>query len=204
VGYAHAVPVSRELSTDRMHLRPIVAEDIDPLVELDADPEVMRFINDGKPNPRELYERELMGRMMAYTDRPFGFYAALDRRGPDDRDAAPDPLGEFLGWFHLRPSVADESILELGYRLRRSAWGIGLATEGSMALLRRAFEQLDQTAVDACADPRNEPSLQVMRKCGMKRVGMFRHPRAPIDVVRYLITREEFASRAPAAIVRRP
>jgi RimJ/RimL family protein N-acetyltransferase len=181
-----------ELSTPRMHLRPIAASDLDVLIELDADPEVMRYISGGEPNPRELYERELLGRMMAWPGQPFGFFAALDRRrGPPD-----DPLGEFLGWFHLRPSVADESMLELGYRLRRSAWGLGLATEGARTLLGHAFFTLDQVAVDACADPRNAASIAVMRRCGMREVGEFIHPRAPIRVVRYLVTREEFAQGA--------
>ncbi|RPI42565.1 MAG: multifunctional CCA addition/repair protein [Betaproteobacteria bacterium] len=42
--------------------------------------------------------------MLAYSDQPYGFYAAVDAHG------------EVLGWFHLRPSVADEQMLELGYR----------------------------------------------------------------------------------------
>jgi RimJ/RimL family protein N-acetyltransferase len=115
-------------------------------------------------------------RMTAFDAQPYGFAAAYE-------------AGTFVGWFHLRPSVADPAVLELGYRLRRAAWGRGLATEGGRALVHYAFEDLDQTAVDACADPRNLASTAVMRKCGMREVGMFRHPRVPIDVVRYLVDR---------------
>ncbi|HRI10181.1 MAG TPA: GNAT family N-acetyltransferase, partial [Nannocystaceae bacterium] len=106
-----------ELPTARLHLRRLRADDLDQLVALDADPEVMRFITGGQPNPRELYEAELLPRMLAWDDLPYGFLAAHE--------------GErFVGWFHLRPSVAEPAILELGYRLRREAWGRGLATEG--------------------------------------------------------------------------
>jgi RimJ/RimL family protein N-acetyltransferase len=95
----------------------------------------------------------------------------------------------FVGWFHLRPSVFDASMLELGYRLRREAWGRGLATEGGRALVRYAFEDLDERSVDACADPRNVASTNVMIKCGMQPVGTAMHPHAPIEVVRYLVRR---------------
>lgn len=171
-----------------MRLRPIAASDIDQLVTLDADPEVMRYVSDGVPNPRSVYEEGLLARMLAWPGQPFGFFAAHER----DARAGADPLGDFLGWFHLRPSVADASMLELGYRLRRSAWGRGLATEGSRELLRHAFFELGQSEVDACADPRNGASIAVMKKCGMTWVGEFVHPRAPILVARYLVTRDGF------------
>lgn len=45
--------------------------------------------------------------------------------------------GAFLGWFHYRlPPDGHTDDVELGYRLRRSAWGKGYATEGSRALVR--------------------------------------------------------------------
>jgi RimJ/RimL family protein N-acetyltransferase len=172
------VSATFELHTERLHLRRLGAEHLHDLVALDADPEVMRYINGGLPQSEDIYVRELLPRMTLYDAEPFGFAAAYE-------------AGVFLGWFHLRPSVADSSMLELGYRLRRDAWGRGLASEGGRALVRYAFEDLDQTAVDACADPRNAASIAVMRKCGMHEVGMFRHPRIPLDVVRYLVERDQ-------------
>lgn len=160
-----------------MHLRRLGAEHLDDLVRLDSDPEVMRFINGGTPSSRESYVAELLPRMTAFDDQPYGFAAAYHR-------------SRFIGWFHLRPSVADSAVLELGYRLRRDVWGRGLASEGGRALVRYAFEILDRTTVDACADPRNTASIRVMEKCGMHRVGTFIHPRIPIEVVRYLIERD--------------
>jgi RimJ/RimL family protein N-acetyltransferase len=173
-----------EISTPRMRLRPLAASDVDWLVALDSDPQVMRYINGGVPNSREFYLQELLPRMLAWADQPYGFFAAilLEPEQP-------------IGWFHLRPSVADPNILELGYRLRRAVWGHGLATEGSLALLHLAFDTLGQTSVDACADPRNVASTAVMRKCGMSYAGRFMHPRANIQVVRYLVTRDAFAAR---------
>lgn len=170
-----------EIHTTRLRLRRIGAEHLPDLVALDADPEVMRYISDGAPNSRETYMRELLPRMLAFADEPFGYLAAYES-------------GQFQGWFHLRPSVADGSILELGYRLRRAAWGRGLATEGSRALLAHAFDTLKQPAVDACARPDNAASIRVMMHCGMRYAGKFMHPRIPLEVVRYLVERDTWAA----------
>jgi RimJ/RimL family protein N-acetyltransferase len=168
------------LTTARLHLRPIEASDLDNLVSLDSDPEVMRFI--GAAPSRDVVERELLPRMRQYADQPFGYYAAEAERG-------------FIGWFHLRPSVADPAIHEIGYRLQRRSWGVGLATEGSLALCLHAFDALGMPAVDACALPENLASIRVMQKCGMSLVGRLTHPRGGMEVVRYLVTRATFEDR---------
>lgn len=169
-------------TTPRMQLMRLCTDDLDLLVALDSDPEVMRYINAGRPNAREVYERELLPRMLAWPSEPYGFMSAW-------------LTGEFIGWFHLRPSVADPSLLELGYRLRRAHWGRGLATEGSRVLVRHAFEVLAQSAVDACCDPGNAASMRVMQKCSMSEVGRFVHPRAGIEVIRHLVDRAAYERR---------
>lgn len=178
------MPVALELRTPRLHLRRLTADHMDDLVALDADPEVMRYISGGAANSRATYERELMPRMLAWDEHPFGFLAAYE-----------DEV--FRGWFHLRPSVADEAVLELGYRLQRAAWGRGLATEGARALVDYAFAELRHPAVDACAHPDNAGSIGVMKKCGMRFAGTFVHPRIPLEVVRYMIERGEWSRAAP-------
>ena len=164
------------LDTARLHLRRIGDEHLDDLVELDSDPAVMRFINGGQPTPRQVYEDRLLARMKTYADQPYGYAAAYEAE-------------RFVGWFHLRPSVADEAVLEIGYRLRRDAWGRGLATEGSRALVTYGFERSDCPAVDACAVPENAASIGVMKKCGMHYAGRLVHPRGGMEVVRYLVER---------------
>lgn len=174
-----AVPL--ELRTERLHLRRLTAEHLSDLVELDSDPEVMRYISGGEPNSLERYQTELLPRMTAWDDHPYGFLAAYENE-------------VFVGWFHLRPTVTPgETMLELGYRLRRPAWGRGLATEGGLELVRYAFEDLDRDAVDACTDPSNAASRRVLEKCGMQYAGTFMHPRVPLEVVRYLIERDAVA-----------
>lgn len=177
-------PGSFEIVTPRMRLTRLGAHHLDDLVSLDADPEVMRFVG-GVSTTREQCAL-ILPRMMQWNDRPYGFFA-IELAG-----ASHPPSGlRFAGWFHLRPSVVDDRILELGYRLRREAWGKGLATEGSRALLRHAFETLGQREVDACAVPENVGSTGVMKKCGMKKIGSFVHPRMPVLVDRYLVERAD-------------
>jgi RimJ/RimL family protein N-acetyltransferase len=168
--------------TARMQLRPIASTDLDALVELDADPEVMRYISGGVPNSRELYLDEILPRMMTWNGQPFGFFSAWYE-------------GAFAGWFHLRPSVVDANVLEVGYRLRRAVWGRGLATEGSRHLVRHAFDELDQSFVDACTHFENLGSMRVLQKCSMSEVEPFVHPRAGFLVRRFLVSREVYERR---------
>ena len=121
------------LETDRLILRQLTPDDLDDIEALDADPAVMRYINGGRPTPREELRTDYLPFWLAYYERgdAWGFWAAIDRE-----------TGEFLGWFHLRPLETDPpDEPELGYRLKRSAWGRGLATEGSLALIDVAFER---------------------------------------------------------------
>ena len=142
------------LETDRLVLRQFTMADADNLVNLDADPDVMRFVTGGVATTREEIETEFLPAFLAYYDRyeGFGFWAAIEK-----------PTGQFLGWFHFRPregANADEA--ELGYRLRKSAWGKGYATEGSRALIRKGFSEFGVQRVVAEAMAVNLASRRVM------------------------------------------
>ena len=167
------------LTTARMALRPIVETDLEALLELDSDPEVMRYLTGGVPSPRSYYVDGAMERMLQYIDTPYGYWAA-------EQD------GVFIGWFHLKPSVVDANDLEVGYRLRKSAWGQGLATEGSVALAKLAFEQLGETRLHAVALPENHRSTRVMEKLGMTCQGRMVYPLTQDEVVIYTCTKAEF------------
>jgi RimJ/RimL family protein N-acetyltransferase len=112
------------LETERLVLRQFTEDDVDNLVELDSDPDVMHFINGGRPTPRREIESDVLPMFLDYYERfvGYGFWAAIEKSS-----------GRFVGWFHFRPAAAahpDE--VELGYRLLRSVWGKGYATEGSL------------------------------------------------------------------------
>jgi RimJ/RimL family protein N-acetyltransferase len=77
----------------------------------------------------------------------------------------------FIGWAHLRPDSHDPEWAEIGYRLRRSHWGRGLATEVALALMTHAFDTLGYSTVTARTMPANIASRRVMEKCGLRCVG---------------------------------
>jgi RimJ/RimL family protein N-acetyltransferase len=154
------------LETERLMLRRFTAADADNLVALDGDPDVMRYISGGPPTPREMIERDILPRWLAYYDEHpgFGHWAAVERAG-----------GSFLGWFGFHPSDgADPAEVELGYRLRKTAWGKGYATEGSRALIRRGFTELGVCRVVAGTYQDNIGSRRVMEKAGLTLVRSYR------------------------------
>ena len=147
------------------HIRPITPSDLDALVALDADPEVMRYINGGQPTPRALAAEILLPRMLAAAVRPgLGFFAVEA------------PEGAFLGWVHLRLDSFEPSWAELGYRLARPFWGQGVATGASRVLARRAFDELGFDVVSARTMPENLASRRVMEKVGLREAGRFVFP----------------------------
>jgi RimJ/RimL family protein N-acetyltransferase len=160
------------LESARLRLRRFTRDDVDRLVELDSDPEVMRYITYGEPTAREEYEHEILPRWFSiYAATPLlGYWAAEDRRS-----------GEFHGWFHLRPDRIEPEYQELGYRLRRSSWRRGLATEGGVALIRHAFGPVGATAVSARTLVGNHASQRVMQKCGLRYAGEFVFPQHVLE-----------------------
>jgi RimJ/RimL family protein N-acetyltransferase len=156
------------LETERLALRRFTEDDVENLVELDSDPAVMRFINGGRPTPRQEIESDVLPRFLDYYERfaGYGFWAAVEKS-----------TGRFVGWFHFRPvdgANADE--IELGYRLCKSAWGKGYATEGSRALIDKGFADLGVQRVVASTMVVNVGSRRVMEKAGLKLVRTFHQP----------------------------
>src|SRR5262249_46829100 len=122
------------LETEHLVLREFTEDDVDNLVELDSDPDVMHFITGGPPTPRLEVESEVLPMYLEYYQRfaGLGFWAVTEKSS-----------GRFVGWFHFRPvEAAEPSEVELGYRLLKSVWGKGYATEGSRALIDKGFAEL--------------------------------------------------------------
>ncbi|KHL13395.1 RimJ/RimL family protein N-acetyltransferase [Mumia flava] len=178
------------LETDRLVLRWFTPDDADDLVALDADPAVMRFINGGSATPRDEIVDDVLPALVASRQRAdgYGYWAAVER-----------DTGRFVGWFHLRPGRdAGPDEPELGYRLRRDAWGRGYAAEGSRALVDHAFADLGASRVYAEAMAVHTASRRVMEKSGLRYVRTF-HADWPVRIdgdehgdVEYAITREEW------------
>lgn len=158
----------RGLSTRRLDLRPVTPTDRDHLVALEADPEVMQFLNGGQPVPDA-----------GCPDADF-----LTPRGaePEVLVAHERGTGRFIGWFALFDDgwVDGQRTAEVGYRLHRAAWGRGYATEGVGALVDQAFDALGFDRVRALTMTVNAASRRVLEKAGFRHTDtlfpVFVHP----------------------------
>ncbi len=147
------------LETPRLILRQFTEDDVDNLFHLNSDPEVMRYLTGGGPMPREVIRDEIIPFHLAVYER-------LDRLGTWAAEST--ATGDFLGWFHFRPGPGtDITNVDLGYRLRRSTWNKGYATEGSRALISMGFTSLGVERVFAHTLTVNTASRRVLEKCGM-------------------------------------
>ena len=146
------------LETERLILRRFTMDDGPHLCALDSDPEVMRFINGGKPTAPDVIQQHTLPRFLAYYERYacYGFWAAIETSSH-----------ECLGWLHFNPSLDQPDTIDLGYRLRQKAWGQGYATEGARALIRKGFTELGTQRVVASALTANQASIRVMEKVGL-------------------------------------
>jgi RimJ/RimL family protein N-acetyltransferase len=183
----------RILETRRLVLETFAPSEWTLFMELDSDPEVMRFLTGGRPSTEAETQAAMQRTQLLEQKHPgrFGVWKALDKQ-----------TGEYLGWFIFRPDKKDPDNLkdiELGYRLKRRFWGQGLATEGSEALLQRGFSDPEIRSIWAKTLLANLGSQGVMKKLGMKLTEEFWEEEfegEDKNAVKYAITREEWLARA--------
>lgn len=184
------------LQTARLVLRPFTGDDADHLYDLNRDREVMWFLTGGEPTPRDEVRMRIIPFFLSFYERDDGrgFWAAEARA-----------TGEFLGWFHLRPTGHRDTV-DLGYRLRRAAWNKGYATEGSRALIRKCFTGLGVRRVVAHTMAVNEASRRVMEKSGLVFVRAYHSDNVPAipgaeqGEVEYALTREDWQEHDGATV----
>jgi ribosomal-protein-alanine N-acetyltransferase len=154
------------LGSARLLLRRFTMADLPLLTELNADPEVMRYVGGGQTpqQTRAMLESRILDYYQANPG--LGVWATLLRDS-----------GECIG-FHLLNHIQGEEFIQVGYRLFPRHWGLGYATEMSVALLRYGYTQLQLPCIVAITDLHNRVSQQVLLKVGLHRHGerSFQHP----------------------------
>ncbi|KAK1751779.1 GNAT family N-acetyltransferase [Echria macrotheca] len=165
--------------TDRLCLVPLSDDHLEHEIQLDSDPDVVKYIGNGRPRSRSVVERLHQERMAAAKlAHGQGFWAGFLR--PDSSSSAGNKngTGEFVGWWILEPPQRQDqgprdNRAELGYRLMKKFWRQGLAKEGAKALIRHGFEHLGLVSIYAETMAVNEASRATMRSLGMKHVRTF-------------------------------
>jgi len=159
------------LETPRLVLRDWQETDLEPFARMNADAEVMRYF------PKTLTYEETVRFLdvirAEFQECGYGLYAVETKED-----------GAYIGFigFHRATFVADFTpCTEIGWRLRKEAWGRGYATEGASACLRYGFQSLGLDKVCSFTAEVNTPSRRVMTKLGMRFVKFFDHPRLAKD-----------------------
>ncbi len=155
------------LATARTLLRPLAPADLDDLHEaVGADPAV-------NWSRREMTRDETWEALRRKLDH-------VRRHGFGMR-AVVEPAGSFLGYAGLQ-HLEDGPDIELGYYLRRSAWGRGLAGEIARELVRHGVEDLGLARIVAVVRPDNAASRKVLAKAGFREVRAGHHYGADVQV----------------------
>jgi len=157
--------VTDEISTARLLMRRWQDRDREPFAAMNADPEVMRYFP--APLTREQSDA-LVDRIEAHFDEHgYGLWAL-------------EADGRFLGFTGLLWATWEAEFtpaLEVGWRLARSAWGHGYATESAAAALRCGLQH--EPSIISVTAVSNLPSRRVMERVGLRFEREFDHPRVP-------------------------
>jgi len=175
----------------RLSFRLMSKEDAQNLWTLDQNPEVMRYLNGGKPTSMKTINDVFIPRMEAYrnTAMGYGLWQVTDKKNQ-----------EYLGWILVRPmdfftDKPDFTNIELGWRFFKKAWGNGYATEAAIAVKDAILHpKNDQKTskikiqnISALAIEDNLGSIAVMKKIGMHFIKKFNHedPTGNLNAVHY-------------------
>jgi RimJ/RimL family protein N-acetyltransferase len=162
------------IETERLVLRDWQDRDRAPLIAMNQDPAVRAHLG---PIQTAAETHAAVDRLIAVAAAHGHTFWAIERRG----DA------EFLGFCGLKiaPEGIDgiEGATEIGWRLRRDAWGYGYAREAALACLAWGWANLPVDRIIAITTPANTASWGLMLRLGMVRRHEldFNHPAVPAD-----------------------
>lgn len=142
------------LATERLQLRAFRAGDLDAYAAMQANPEVMRFMVDGRTHSRVEVWRIMAGYLGHWPLRGFGMWACTEPHG-----------GRFVGSIGIFQPL-DWPGPELAYALDRPFWGRGFATEAAMAARNWMFGRFPLTRLASFIRPANHASIRVAQRLG--------------------------------------
>ena len=169
------------LTTERLFLRPMKEEDAPHIYELNMDPDVIRYT-------RDVACTSLSDALKVITDIALPQYTKFKM----GRFSVFLHDGTYLGWCGLKYHPDYDHEVDLGYRFHKRFWGMGYATEASVACLKYGFEELGLKRIVAKIMPANIPSIKVAQRLKMSFRGVGVNPSDPPGLIVYEITAEEF------------
>jgi len=178
--------------TERLTLTPLEESDVDLVIAMFTDPEVLRFA-DGTMTEQEI-RREMPNWIKRGGDGCIGIWCIADRNSGRKYGTVallPMPVDKDDTDFSLViPDQMPNCDVEIGYFLKRSAWGKGFATEACKRIIRTAFEESSLNEIVATFEAGNYASRHVLEKAGFIDHGVMRCYGE--DGPSYRITRDEW------------
>jgi RimJ/RimL family protein N-acetyltransferase len=145
------------IETERLRLRALREDDAEALARIFSHPSVVRYSGGRSPSFEEVHEGILDHISGYYENRGYGLFAV------ELKDT-----GEVVGRIGFLTTDIDETAdAELHYHLAPDAWGNGLATEATRAVLEWGFGRGYFSRVVAAIHPENRASRRVAEKCGL-------------------------------------
>ena len=153
------------IETDRLIMRELEESDADGIYQLDSDPEVHEFLG-RKPIKTIDEARNIISVVREqYIKNGIGRWAIIDKETKD-----------FIGWTGLKYEEElrkEFSYYDIGYRLRKKYWGMGIATESALECLKYGFEKLNLKEIGAVADVDHAASNKILKRIGLNCIETF-------------------------------
>lgn len=162
-----------EIRTTRLLLRRWRDDDLEQVIEMNADPNVMEFIG---PTLDADQSKAMVARaQLSWEQHGYGRLAV-------EVSGSGTVIG-FVGLAKTRIDAHFTPAVEIGWRLSKKYWGHGYATEGALAVKAFAFENLALPQIVSFTSEGNLNSRRVMEKIGLSRNSLddFQHPNTRLD-----------------------
>jgi [ribosomal protein S5]-alanine N-acetyltransferase len=142
--------------TPRLFLRQFTESDSNLIYKLNSDPEIIKYVHEALLENEEQAKKVLTDIILPQYKLNLGRWAIHKK---DDY--------EFIGWCGLK-YIEETGIIDLGYRLIKSAWGKGYATEAAQYTIIYGLRDLKVKTITGMAHIENIASVKVLEKIGMK------------------------------------
>ena len=142
--------------TPRLLLGEFTENDAPLIFKLNQDPEVVKYLHEPKLETEEKAKKIITNIILPQYKTNLGRWAIYTKSN-----------NEFIGWCGLK-HIDDPDEIDLGYRLMKTAWGKGYATEAAQHTLHFGFTKLNLPVIVGKAHIKNLASINVLEKIGMK------------------------------------
>jgi len=163
-------PIDLTFESERMAFKPLAEDDLPLAIELWTDPEITKFV--GGTTPEETLRRDHHRYMRRCAGGVIGIWTLTPHNQNEKIGTAillpmPTELND-TDWDLVTGDGLPNAQIEVGYILKKSAWGRGYATEACTRLIEFGFHNSDLDEIVASIDRENIASRNVLLKSGLK------------------------------------